>query len=171
MVSNVLVLVGTLTFAPAASPASVDLVHVGHLPTKGRVQDQEPQNAVIASLIRSGPASIPFLVAQLTDEREVDGTDLWPKVHVGDVALMILCDFFTVSDRSQSTIHGMDWDELLERSEDDLSAWNVLELYVAAHGRLGLQNKVRQLLDPFQGRLAWDSHERCYRPVVATPPN
>ena len=172
MFTGTMVLVSMLASGPVASDISLDLTHVGHLPSKGRVQDQVPQNGIVAALVRSGPESIPFLVEKLTDEREVSGVvlDLWPKVHVGDVALIILCDLLTVADQSGSAVPGMTWDNLLERSDTVASASAVLARFLGAHGRAGLQNKVIRLLEPYQGQFGWDSHERCFRPGVA-PPN
>jgi hypothetical protein len=65
----------------------------------------------------------------------------------------------------------LDWDGLLERSDADIPAQALLERYVAAHGRKGLQTKVEQVLAPYGGRFAWDSPDRCFRPVGDTPPN
>ena len=156
------------------STVTVDLRGIGHLPSKGRAQDQaNPPNRVVSAIIAAGPDAIPFLVDQLSDETVLEGPvlDFWPQVRVGDVALVLLCDLFKAPDGISTTVPGLAWDTLLERDDVDIPAWSLLNRYVAAHGRRGLQSKVEQLLKPYVGRFAWDKSARCFLPVEKPPPN
>jgi hypothetical protein len=169
-VTSAALVLGMLAAASSApAVTSADLTRVGHLPSKGRVQDVP--NPVVGSLISSGPSAISFLVNSLTDERVVNGAviDLWPSVHVGDIALTILTDLFTPPDQSGSAVPDMDWDTLLERTNPNASAYDLLNGFIAAHGRGGLQAKVKRLLEPYRGRLTWDGHDRCFRPSATLP--
>ena len=153
--------------ATRESPA-VDLAWIGHVSSKGRVQDKQynPEMPLIDELIEAGPAAIPFLVLRLEDETEIRQSvfDFWPAVRVGDVALVILCDFFTRPDWQDATIPGLKWDTLLERDSPDRSGWEVLDRFLKRHGRSGLREKVEVVLQPYDGRLEWDATERCFKP-------
>ena len=149
-------------------PISVDLRLIGHIAPKGRGQDKiyNPSLPVVDALIDSGPAAIPFLLSKLGDETEIDPSvlDLWPRVRVGDVALVLLCDFFTRPD-GKNTVAGLNWDGILERGNQDGPAWALLEDFVAKHGRRGLRHRAEGILKPHHGRFAWDAEERCFKPL------
>jgi hypothetical protein len=121
-------------------------------------QAVQPTDPVIDALIEAGPASIPFLVQKLEDDTEIEHSvfDFWPRVHVGDVAFAILCDFFTTPDWTTSTIPGLSWDALLGRPTADMTASDLLESFVAKHGRRGLRQRVEAVLEPYKGQLKWD---------------
>src|SRR3990172_9386152 len=96
--SGAAILVGTLvSFVVGASGTLSqqfpDLGQIGHVAPKCRVQDREynPRLPVVTSLIKAGPAAIPFLVSRLEDDTEIKGHvfDYWPRVAVGDVALVL----------------------------------------------------------------------------------
>jgi hypothetical protein len=146
----------------------VDLRQIGHIAPKGRVQDKEYNKhlPLVDELINAGPAAIPFLLSKLEDETEIKGHvfDYWPYVCVGDVALVILVNFLTTSDWLGSTVPGLDWNTLLERSGPDEPGWVVLRDFVAKHGRKGLRHKVEEVLRPYRGRFTWDSKELCFKP-------
>jgi hypothetical protein len=158
-----------LAGAPACANSSVDLSKIGHIAPKGRVQDKEynPHLPVVDALIEAGTDAIPFLVSKLEDETEVEGhvMDYWPSLRVGDVALVILTDFFTRPDWKHSTIPGFTLDEILERRTEDIAAWAVLDEYIKKHGRDGLRRKVEKLLEPYDWQLAWDAQQQCYVPA------
>jgi hypothetical protein len=103
------------------------------------------------------------LVAKLEDNTEVKGHvfDFWPRVAVGDVALVTLIDLFTTSD-GRTTVPGLDWDTLLERRKDEPS-WDVLAGYIAKYGRSGLRRKVAGILRLDQEKYIWDPRELCFR--------
>ncbi|HKQ63211.1 MAG TPA: hypothetical protein VJS92_18125 [Candidatus Polarisedimenticolaceae bacterium] len=155
--SLVMLILGSLG-AQTAPP--VDLARIGHLPGKGRAQD------AIGALAEAGPYLIPFLVSQLTVESAVEERvlDSWPRMRVGDVALVVLTDLFT-EPGGETTIPGLAWDRLLERADDDTPAWELLERYIAIHGRAGLQRKVERILAPYDAGFAWDAARGCFRPI------
>jgi hypothetical protein len=154
--------------APSLAEIYVDLNQIGHITPEGRVQDKEYNRnlAVVDALIQAGPAAIPFLVSKIEDETEVEANvlDFWPHVYVGDIALVILTDFFRTSDWLTSTVPGMTWDKLLDRSDSSIPAWVLLQDFIEKHGRKGLQQKVERILRPYEGRFVWDDKERCFRP-------
>jgi len=162
----------TLLGLVTAAYSSVDLGQIGHIPAKGRVQDQQA-NQVVGALVAEGPDAIQFLLAKLVDETEVKGEvlDFWPHVQVGDVALVVLLDLFTAPDNVHATIPGLSWDAVLDRRNPDTPAWELLDRYVSAHGRKGLQSHLERLLNPYKGRIAWDGAGRCFRPTSDAPPN
>src|SRR5437899_3011624 len=76
--------------------AQIDLSKIGPIATKGRVQDKDYNELeVIDQLIGNGKASIPFLISKLDDRTTIDNHVMfsWPKVTVGDVALIVMSDF------------------------------------------------------------------------------
>ena len=159
---------GALSQAGPSEPIAMDLHLIGHVAAKGRVQDKtfNPTVPIVDALIQSGPAAIPFLVSKLEDDTEIDGPvlDYWPRVHVGDVALLLLCDFFSRPDRKRSTVPGMSWDTILERRNADVPAWTLLDDFLTKYGRVGLRRKIEAMLKPHHGRFAWDEKERCFKP-------
>ncbi len=123
---------------------SIDLTTIKHIEPKGRAQDGalEDENfntlPLADDLLAHGRDSIPFLISKLDDETEMKrGTiDFWYDVYVGDVALVILNDFFTKDDELTSTIEGFGWDEFLERGNDkDSMGEQILRNYIEKHGR------------------------------------
>src|SRR5262245_24288 len=119
------------------SVIETDLSQIGHLAPKGRVQDKEYyESEIVDELISMETASIPFLISKLTDETEIKGPilDFWSKVTVGDIALIILTDFFTDSTWTKTTISGVSWDEMLKRRSQNFTAEYVLKSYVARFG-------------------------------------
>jgi hypothetical protein len=163
---------GLCASAELPKGVTVDLTQIGHIASKGRVQDADYNRLPeVDALIQAGAAAIPFLVQSLEDETEIQHSvvDFWPRVRVGDVALIILCDFFKTSDWTRSTIPGLSWDTLLERPDRGAASWEVLGGFLAKHGRRGLRNKVESILEPYQGRLSWDATERCFKPTTKQP--
>lgn len=158
----------TLAASAVASPVTdVDLRTIGPVQPKGRVQDH-PRRSVVNRLVAAGAVAIPFLVSKLEDETKTEGHvfDYWPDVRVGDVALAILCDFFLTPDERTSTVPGLTWDAVLERtSAPDLSAASLLRTFVATHGRAEIRRRIEALLRPYQGRFVWDDEQRCFRPA------
>ena len=150
----------------SAQPASlrVDLARIGQIAPKGRVQDKyyNPDLPVVAKLIEAGPKSIPFLISKLEDKTPVKGhvMDFWPDVRVGDVAWIILCDFFTTADWEHSTISPGLGSIIEDQKLPSQDAWAA---QLRKDGRAGIRKKVEKILSPYQGRLFWDAKERCFR--------
>lgn len=139
---------------------------------KGRAQDEslEGENFVVRpiadDLLAHGKDCIPFLISKLDDETELKrGTiDFWYDVYVGDVALVILNDFFTKDDGLTSTIKGFGWDEFLERGNDkNLIGIDVLRRYIEKHGRKNIRERWQKIWDENKENIYWDNMERCFK--------
>ena len=151
----------------AVSLAQVDLLKIGHIAPKGRVQDLDyNQLPVVEELIAQGKDSVPYLISKLDDETKIDGpiVDYWSDVRVGDVALIVLTDFFTDSSWQRTTLAGVSWDEFLERrNRKSLTAEQVLRNYIAQHGRKKIQDRWKDTWAQYGNKLYWHEKERCFR--------
>ena len=145
----------------------VDLGQIGHVASKGRVQDKAYNQhlAVVDGLINAGPAAIPFLVSKLEDDTEISGPvfDYWPRVTVGDVALVVLIDLFTTPD-GRASVRDLAWDRLLHRQGRDLPAWEILADFVGKHGRERLRLRVESILNPHADHLVWVAKGMYFAP-------
>ena len=154
------------TRSPERSLTEINLAEIGALAPKGRVQDAEyNQSRVVNELIAHGKESIPYLISKLDDETKVDThvVDYWYEVHIGDIALIILKDFFTNRTWEHTTIPGVGWDEFLERGNDrNLTGEQVLRNYIARHGRRDIKTRWQQIWETHQQRIFWDQTEGCF---------
>ncbi len=144
----------------------LDLAQIGHISSKGRVQDSEYNNLeIVTKLIERSTRSIPFLISKLEEEAKTmkPVMDFWSKTTVGDIALIILVDFFTDSTWKKATIDGVGWDEILERRTPDLTAEDVLRNYIREHGRGAIRMKWEKVWRENKDRLDWDEIEKCFR--------
>ena len=145
----------------------IDLAKIGHINSKGRVQDLEYNRLeIIDRLIEGGNESIPFLISQLESEKRVHGEvlDFWYKVTVGDLAFAILMDFFTDPTWTKSTITGLTWKEFLEVKKGSTdSAESQLRDYLSKHGRRQIKAKWQRVWEQNQERLYWDENDRCFK--------
>lgn len=155
--------------SPVVKLADIDLTKIGHLAPKGRVQDYEYNHPVIIDqLLAHGKESIPYLISKLEDETEIDYkvVDYWYHCYVGDVALIILGDFFSDSTEERSTIPGVAWDEFLERrNRTDITGEELLRNYIDRHGRKGIKTKWEKIFAEYGSKIYWDEKERCFRPT------
>jgi hypothetical protein len=147
--------------------SQIDLTQIGHLTPKGRVQDGDYNRLpVIEQLIAHDKDSIPFLISKLEDETKIEGhiIDYWYQVCVGDVALVILVDFFLDSNWERSSIEGMNWDAFLERGANkDITGEEVLRNYIERHGRKRIKERWLQAWEKYQERIYWDGQERNFK--------
>ena len=161
-------LVPLLARQETAAPLSdINLATIGAIASKGRVQDQDYNDlAIVKTLIAHPNDSVPYLISKLEDETKIEGhvIDHWYEVRVGDVALLMLTDFFTDSSWQNTTIPGVGWDEFLERgSNRELTSEQVLRNYVSKHGRNEIKNRWQKIWQENSTRLFWDEKERCFR--------
>jgi len=149
----------------------IDLTTIKHI-AKGRAQDDGLQDTdfkelpIAADLLAHEKDSIPFLIGKLDDETKMDGqvVDFWYRVYVGDVALIILNDFFTRDDGLTSTIPGFGWDEFLERGNDKNSMGEeILRKYIEKHGRKKIKERWQKVWDENKENIYWDDTERCFK--------
>jgi hypothetical protein len=90
--------------------------------------------------------------------------DYWSELRVGDVALIILTDYFTDSSWQRTTIAGVGWDEFLERgSKKNFTAEQVLRSYIAKHGRDKIKDRWQEIWTRDGDRIFWDDGERCFK--------
>ena len=162
---HALLIIGLVASVPAQTSRDlVDLRRIGHLSSKGRVQDQPVP--VVEALIKAGPDAVPFLVSKLADRSRLTGPpvlDFWPRIEVRHVALVVLCDLLTRSDGHTPTVPNASWDQILDRQEPDTAAWELYDRFVAKHGDDAVRQKGERLLAPYKGKLIWDAAERCFR--------
>jgi len=146
--------------------SQIDLASIGPIASKGRVQDHDYNDLpVVQNLIAHGKDSIPYLISKLSDETKVDGhvLDYWSEVRVGDVALIILTDFFTDAGQQKTTIAGLAWDEFLERGKTELTAEQVLHSYIAKHDRNKIKDRWQEIWKQHCDRIFWDESEQCFK--------
>lgn len=148
----------------------IDLTKIKHI-GKGRAQDRtlEDENfqtlPIADDLLAHGKNCIPFLISKLDDETEMKrGTiDFWYDVYIGDVALVILMDFFTKDDEITSTIPGFGWDDFLERGNGKKSMGiDILRRYIEKHGRKKIKERWQKMWDENKEKIYWDENERCF---------
>lgn len=156
---------------PKKPLADIDLTTIKHI-DKGRAQDGslEDENfntlPIAEDLLAHGKDSIPFLISKLEDETEMKrGTmDFWYDVYVGDIALIILVDFFTKDDELTSTIKGFEWDEFLERGNDkDSMGIDILRSYIEKYGRKTIKERWQKMWDENKENIYWDISENCFK--------
>jgi len=147
--------------------AEINLADIGAIAPKGRVQDTEYKRLpVVERLIAHGNESVPYLISKLDDETKIAGhvVDYWYDVRVGDVALIILTDFFTDSSWQTTTISGVGWDKFLERGDDtNLTGEQLLRNYISKHGRTKIKERWQQIWQQYRNEIEWDEKERCFK--------
>lgn len=147
--------------------SQIDLIQIGAIAPKGRVQDREYNHLpVVENLIAHGNKAVPFLIAKLDDETKIKGHvfDHWSDVRVGDVAFIILTDFFTDPTWQKTTIPGVGYDAFLQRApKSDVTGEQLLRNYITKHGRHDITNRWREIWAQYKDRAYWDNNDRCFR--------
>ena len=154
------------TGQPSANHQPIDLRQIQNIASKGRVQDKDyNQIETVDRLIALQTQAIPLLIEKLDDETVIvhHVVDYWAKVTVGDVALMILTDFFTDSSWAKTTVPNVSWDEMLNRKSKSDSAEEMLRQYLRQHGRKTIKEKWAKIWEANRERLYWDTKERCFK--------
>lgn len=144
----------------------IDLSKIGHITPKGRVQDKDYNELpIIDQLTANGKESIPFLISKLEDETKIKEhvMDYWYEIRVGDVAQIILNDFFLDYSWKKSTIPGVGWNEFLECKGQDLTSEQCLSNYVSKYGRKSIRAKWQRVWDENKERIYWDETDRSFR--------
>jgi hypothetical protein len=152
----------------SAVPLSqIDLTKVGAIAGKGRVQDREYNHLLLVeTLIAHGNEAVPFLINKLDDKTKVKGhvLDHWPDVRAGDIAFIILTDFFTDPTWQKTTIPGVGYDAFLQRSPNsDVTGEQRLRNYIAQHGRHNITTRWREIWAQYKDRAYWDNNDRCFK--------
>lgn len=130
---------------------------------KGRLQDVgSPQTVHIIEL---GKKAIPMLIACLTDETKTKKpiVDYWPVTAVGDISFFYLCDLFTDSTWTHSTIDGVvNWKTVMAENPDSPS-WTAWYDFVEKHGRRHVQTSWSKKWKEEQAAIFWDTKEQCFK--------
>lgn len=147
-----------------AGEPKLDLLKIGHMPPKGRVQDRSA-DPVVAAILETGKEAIPILIELLESDRLYDSPpfDYWPEVHEGDVALVILGDLFLDPTWTKSTLPELCWDNVLERSASSTPGWELLSRYVDKYGRSSLADRWRVAWTKHRESIVWDEEGRFFR--------
>jgi hypothetical protein len=152
---------------PTVPLSQIDLSKIGAVTPKGRVQDRDYNNLpVVENLIAHGREAVPFLIGKLDDETEIKDHvfDDWSGVRVGDVAFVILTDFFTDPTWQKTTIPGVGHDTFLGRKPNsNVTGEQLLRNYIAKHGRHDLTTRWRAIWAQYQDRVYWDENDRCFK--------
>jgi hypothetical protein len=147
--------------------SQIDLTKIGAIAGKGRVQDTEYNHSpVVENLIAHGNESVSFLIGKLDDEAKIKGRvfDYWSDVRVGDVAFIILTDFFTDPTWRKTTIPGVGYDDFLRRAPNsNVTGEDLLRNYIAKHGRHDIANRWREIWARYKDRAHWDHNDRCFK--------
>jgi hypothetical protein len=130
---------------------------------KGRGQECD-QNPVMKEVLAAGSRSIPVLIAQLTEtnltKKPIE--DFWNYTTSGDVAFIVLTDFFTDKDGKSFTMPDVpDWDKIMAKCNGNAEAcWRG---YVRANGITSLQRSWQAAWLANRDRVVWDHDARCFR--------
>ena len=142
----------------------IDLSRIGHIAPKGRVQDKEyNQLEIIDQLLTNPDESLPFLIRKLDDETEINGPvmDYWPRVTVGDVALVILTDFMT--NPAGEVTPQFSWEELFGVKKDPkMSSYQYLSNQLARHNRGWLRQRWEATWALYKDRLSWQDEDKYF---------
>jgi hypothetical protein len=144
--------------------SGIDLSKIGHIASQGRVQDREYNRLEIIDQLMMNPReSVPYLIGKLDDETEINGPvmDFWPRVTVGDVALVILTDFMT--NPAGKVNPGFSWEELFDAKRDlKISAEQYLRHQLARHSRRWLKQRWEATWAIYRDRLIWVEQYRSF---------
>src|SRR5215471_7815339 len=152
--------------APTVPFSQIDLSKIGAIAPKGRVQDRDYNHLpVVEHLIAHGSEAVPFLIGKLDDRTKIKDHvfDYWYDVRVGDVAFIILTDFFTDPTWEKTTIPGVGYDTFLGRTNSNLTGEQVLRDYISKHGRHDITDRWRAIWSQYKDRAYWDDKDRCFR--------
>lgn len=152
---------------PKKDLSQIDLSELERIAPKGRVQDKEyNQLPIIDDLIANEKDQIPYLIGKLDNETKIKHhvLDYWYEVSVGDVALVVLGDFFTDASWQNTTISDVGWDDFLERGEDkDSTGEAILRKYIKKHGRKKIKERWQKMWEQNKEYIYWDETDKCFR--------
>jgi hypothetical protein len=152
-------------YLPASELTNLKLNQITRIAPKRRVQDKDRNKIkVVEYLIAVGKPSIPWLIEQLDDETKIDHQvmDYWYQTQTGDVALIVLSNFF--EDRARNpTVPGFGWDSFLERKNPEAMAEQILRTYIARFGRSKMKSRWQEMWQKNKDDIDWDWDCYCYR--------
>ncbi len=124
-----------------------------------------PGSPQVSAILAMGKEAIPVLIEALESDKPYERPpfDFWPRMTEGDMALVVLSDFFLDPTLRKSTIPELCWDNILERDSAGISASDLLDRFVKAHGRAELARRWRQAWMQYGSESRWDSAGRFFR--------
>jgi hypothetical protein len=163
----------------SASTERFDLLKIAHLGDKGRIQDAQyqPKDAQVSAILAAGKDAVPLLIDALESTRpfETSPKPFWPSMVEGDVALMVLSDLFLDPTWKRSTLPELCWDNILQRTDARIPARDLLNNFVAAHGRAELAKRWRAAWSQHGASTHWDSAGKYFvaegQALAACAPN
>jgi hypothetical protein len=157
----------TATLSCLADSKTFNLLEIGHMGGKGRIQDQKyhPNDPQVIAILSMGKGAVPILLESLESERPYDKPpiDFWPHMVEGDMALIVLSDLFLDPTWRQSTLPELCWDNLLRRTSREATASELLHDFVEAHGRAELARRWREAWAQYEPKVRWDSAGQYFR--------
>jgi hypothetical protein len=168
-----------LSLPCAAGTETFDLLKIAQLGGKGRIQDvqYQPKDAQVLAILAAGKDAVPLLIDALESARpyETPPNSFWPMMTEGDVALKVLSDLFLDSTWKRSTLPELCWDNLLQRSDAETPAWDLLNTFIKAHGRAELAKRWRAAWAQHSAAIRWDPTGRNFvvegRALATCAPN
>jgi hypothetical protein len=159
-------LVLALSLPCSAGTETFDLLKIAHLGGKGRIQDTQYQaeDAQVSAILAAGKDAVLPLIDALESARpyETSPMSFWPVMAEGDVALIVLSDLFLDPTWKQSTLPELCWDNILQRTDPEMPAWDLLNTFVKAHGRAELANRWRAAWARHNEAIRWDPKGRYF---------
>ncbi len=150
-----------------ADGGAFNLLEIGRLQGKGRIQDMQNLSAdpQVGAILAMGKEAIPELIEALESSKPFarPPIDFWPKMSEGDMALVVLSDLLLDPTGRRSTVTELCWDNVLERESVDISASELLDRFVKAHGRAELARRWRDAWSRHGSTLQWDPVGRYFR--------
>jgi hypothetical protein len=125
---------------------------------------QDFPSPVMDQIIAAGPRAVPTLIRMISDRHMAQTREplicYWPGMTVGDIAFILLNDFFTDTG-GKTTVPGADWGDML-RPENKGAAWEQLHGFIRKHGSAALQARWQHVWNKYGGQAFWDPKERCF---------
>ena len=173
------ILVLALTLPCSAGTLTFDVSKIAQLGGKGRIQDatSHPKDPQVSAILAAGKEAVPILIDALESTRpfEKSPQPFWPRMVEGDVALIVLSDLFLDPTWKRSTLPELCWDNILKRTDADTPARDLLDTFVAAHGRAELAKRWRAAWAQHSTAVRWDPTGQYFvvegKPLMACAPN
>jgi hypothetical protein len=160
MRTSLALLVLALSLPCSARDETFDLLKIVQLSGKGRIQDAQyqPKDAQVSAILAAGKDAVPLLIDALESARPFKSSpnSFWPAMAEGDVALIVLTDLFLDPTWKRSTLPELCWDNILQRTDAETPAWDLLNTFVNAHGRTELARRWRAAWARHSAATRWD---------------
>ena len=155
-----------LSLPCSAGTETFDLLKIAQLGGKGRIQDTQyqPKDAQVAAILAAGKDAVPLLIDAFESVRpyETSPNSFWPVMAEGDVALIVLSNLFLDPTWKRSTLPELCWDNILQRTDAETPAWDLLNTFVKTRGRAELAKRWRAAWARHSAAIRWDPTGRYF---------